>query len=133
MGLFCWHDKCLIVIMLLTNRLFNDVFTNIDRAFSNRDYSYWRMGNNSRLKELDDSYEYSIPLAGFKKEGIKAIIEDGCIYITASKGEDSLAHSLSVPQDVDLEKGLSATYEDGLLVLKLNKEKATPKIEIKIK
>ncbi len=133
MGLFYWHGGCSYIGMLLTNRLLNDVLTNWDRTFFHRDYSHYRRQNNSKLKELDDSYEYSVPLAGFRKEDIKATVEESYIYIMAKKGEDNLTYSLLIPEDVDLERDFSADYENGLLVLKLNKKEAAKKIQINIK
>ena len=133
MGLFCWHGDCFYIGMLLTNRLFNEVLTNWDKAFLNRDYSYWRRQNHSRLKELDDSYEYSVPLAGFRKEDIKITVEESYIYVVAKKDDDNLTYTLLIPEDVDLEQGSSAGYENGLLLLKLNKKEVAKKIEINIK
>ena len=47
--------------LTLTNRLFDEVFTNW--------YEKPRVAVDYR--ELEDSYEYHVPLPGFKKENIK--------------------------------------------------------------
>ena len=119
--------------MMLTNRLFNDVFTNWDRAFFDGDHSYWRRDNNVRSKELEGAYEYYVPLPGFKKEDIKATIHDGQAYLIAKKGDSTVSYSFFVPDDADITKKPSARHEDGLLTIKLNKKEGAKAIEINIK
>ena len=64
--------------LTLTNSLFNNLLTNWDKAFSDEDYSYWRRkGEGVRGVELNDSFEYYVPLGGFKKEEILLINNSG--------------------------------------------------------
>ena len=112
---------------MITNRLFNEFFTNWDNAFFDGDHSYWRRANNNvNWKESEDAYEYKVPLPGFKKESIKATVKDDLVYLRAEQGEDTASYTLLLPDDVDVSK-LSATHEDGLLTVRLEKaEKAKP-------
>ena len=121
--------------MLLTNRLFNDVLTDWDRAFFNEDYSYWRrgLGNSVRVRsrELDDSYEYYVPLAGFKKENVKANVEDGLVSVLAEQDENAVSCSVPLPEGADA-SSLEARLEDGLLTIKVTKKETERRIELKI-
>jgi len=106
--------------LTLTNSLFNNFLTNWDRAFFDEDYSYWRRREGVRGKELEDSFEYYVPLAGFKKEDIEATVSDGLIHILAKKEEDTASYSFEVPEGGDTSK-LLAKYEDGLLTVTVGK------------
>ena len=116
---------------MLTTRLFNDVLTNWDRAFFDGDYSYWRRENNARGRELEDSYEYYVPLPGFKKENIKAPVEDGLVYVLAKQDEETASYSVLLPEGVDA-SSLDARHEDGLLTIKVRKKESERRIELKI-
>jgi len=118
--------------MILTKRLFDNALADWDRAFFNEDYSYWRKGNSIKGKELEDSYEYYVPLAGFKKEDVKATIDSGQVYLRAENKKNTADHSFLLPEDVDL-KNMSAEHKDGLLTIKLNKKEEAKAIKINIK
>lgn len=75
--------------------------TDFDRALSKRLNQLEKrenrnplFGKNSKnlmktdVKELDDHYEVSVDLPGFKKDEIKATLQDGYITISAAKGLD---------------------------------------------
>ena len=70
----------------------NNVFDLFDQAFFNEDYSFWRRPSNftstSSLSWGDsgDAYDLHIPLPGFKKEHIKAEIDDGVSLPSSSPG-----------------------------------------------
>ena len=115
----------------LTNALFDNFFTNSDRAFFEGDHTYWRRKNSVRGKELEDSYEYSIPLAGFKKENIKATVDDGEVYIVAKQDDSTASYSFLLPEGGDI-SGMFASYIDGLLTVKINKKESEKKIELTI-
>ena len=117
---------------LTTNRLFNDVFTNWDRAFFDGDHSYWRRDNTVKGQALENSYEYYVPLPGFKKENIKVTVKDGEVYLLAKQGDDTASYSFLIPEDADPSK-LSAKHEDGLLTISVEKLEETKAIEIKVK
>ena len=87
--------------MLLTttnNNLFDTFFGDpwfSDPWFDDRDIQkaqkklYGRHGNRMMLtdiKESDKGYELEMDLPGFKKEEIKATLENGYLTITAEKG-----------------------------------------------
>ena len=118
--------------MILINRLFDDVFTNYDRAFFNEDHSYWRRDTHVRSREHEDSYEYYVPLAGFKKEDIKVTIKGDEALVQAKKDENTATYSFLIPEDGDLSR-LSANHEDGLLTVKIEKAEKAKAIEVKIK
>ncbi|MAH46082.1 hypothetical protein CMI37_09630 [Candidatus Pacearchaeota archaeon] len=117
----------------LSNRLFDEFFTNWDTAFFEGDHSYWRRDkNNIVTKDYGDHYECRIPLPGFKKENIKITVKDGTVLLQAKQDDDTASYSFLLPEETDVSK-LSASHEDGLLTVKLEKaEKAKP-IELDIK
>ncbi len=117
----------------LTNRLFDEFFTNWDNAYFDGDHSYWRRENNNvKSKELKDSYEYYVPLPGYKKENIKATVKDGAVFLLAKQDDDTASYSFLLPEDADVSK-LSASHEDGLLTVKLEKAEKAKAIELDIK
>jgi len=121
----------LLLSKSLRNSLFDDFLVNWDKAFFNEDYSYWRKGEEVRSRELDNSYEYYAPFAGFKKKDIKANVQDGVVSLFAKSSESSVSYSFLLPNEVDAST-LSAKYEDGLLTVKVNKKKKAKKIELKV-
>ena len=116
-----------------TLSLFDNVLTNWDRAFFDGDYSYWRRkGEGVRGEELEDSFEYHIPLAGFKKEDIKATISDGLMYVLAKKkNEGTYSYSFQIPEGGDTSK-ISAKHENGLLTVTVGKADAVKPVSIEI-
>ena len=115
----------------LTNSLFDNFLTNWDRSFLDGDHSYWRRTNEISRKTLDDSYEFSMPLAGFRKSDIKASIKDEQVYILAKRDDDTSSYSLFVPDDAD-SSTLSAKHEDGMLTIKINKKEEKKSVDIAI-
>ena len=115
----------------ITNALFDNFFTNSDRAFLEGDHTYWRRNNTVKGKELEDSYEYNVPLPGFKKENIKATVADGEVYIVAKQDDSTASYSFLIPEAGDV-SGMSASHNDGLLTVKINKKESEKKIELTI-
>ena len=116
----------------LTNKLFNNFFTNWDQAFLSEDYTHWRRNDNFvKHTEEDNHHEYSIALAGFKKEDIKLKLNEQRVFIFVKNDEDNLSYSFSLHEEVDF-SSCSAKHENGLLTIKVNKsERSKPKtIEI---
>ena len=107
---------------IITNRLFDEFFTNWDSAFFEGDHSYWRRNDRVRTKELKDSYEYYVPLPGIKKENIKATVKDGAVLLSVECAENTASYSFTLPDDVNVSK-LSASHEDGLLTIKISNKK----------
>ena len=115
----------------LTNSLFDNFLTNWDRAFFEGDHSYWRRDNCVRSSEKEDSYEYYVPLAGFKKEDIKVSLSDGLVHILAKKKDDTASYSFELPEGGDASK-LSAEHEDGLLTVIVGRLESVEPKTIKI-
>ena len=113
----------------------NNVFDLFDQAFSNEDYSFWRRHSISTdalaWKDSGDAYSLHIPLPGFKKEHIKAEVDDGIMSVSAKRDEDNASYSLRLPEAADVSK-LSAKMEDGLLSLRVEKLEKNKKIQLKI-
>ena len=116
-------NKVIMRTLSLTNSLYDNFLTNWDRAFFEEDYSYWRRDNHVKSSEKENSFEYYIPLAGFKKEDIKASVSDGLVAILAKKNDSTLSYSFEVPEGGDSSK-LSAKHEDGLLTVTVGKSEA---------
>ena len=110
----------------------SDIVTQKQEIF---DYVSAMLGGGMIDVELDPQhYEISLRTAFDKfRQRSDNSVEESYIYIVAKKGEDNLTYSLLIPEDVDLERDFSADYENGLLVLKLNKKEAAKKIQINIK
>jgi len=117
---------------VVSRRLFDNLFTNWDRAFFEGDNEYWRRQDNVvKSNESEDSYEHYLPLAGFKKENVKATVLNSEVYITAEKDGSTASYSFLVPEDAD-PTSLSARLEDGLLTIKSQKKESAKKIELEI-
>ena len=101
------------------------------------------------IKEHDNSYEFEVDLPGFKKDEIKASLENGYLTISAAKGldkdeqekdsghyirkeryEGSCSRSFYVGEDVTKED-IKAKYENGILSLIVPKMDKKPKVEEK--
>tara|TARA_Y100000310_G_scaffold237776_1_gene241067 strand:- start:90 stop:455 length:366 start_codon:yes stop_codon:yes gene_type:complete len=118
--------------LTLTNSLFNNFLTNWDRALFEGDHSYWRRDNHVKSSEKEDSFEYYISLAGFRKEDIQATVSDGLVHVLAKKDEDTISYSFEIPEGGDTSK-LLAKHEDGLLTITVGKADTVKSKPIKIK
>ena len=118
--------------LTLRNNLFNDFLTDWNDAFFSEDYSYWRRNHKQiNSTELDNSFEYYVPLPGFKKKDIKATINDGVVSLLAERDGSTASYSFSLPERVDIST-LSAKHEDGLLTISVEKEEKVKPKSIKI-
>ena len=136
------------------NDLFGDFFE--DPWFDNKDFKnmekklYGHRAKNvmsTDIKELDDGYELEIDLPGFKKDEIKASVENGYLTISAARGLDedekdkksgkyirreryagACERSFYVGEDVKQED-IKASFQHGILKLFVPKKEAKPAVE----
>ena len=138
--------------------LFDDFFDNMPFYYTDRDEKnvekklYGRKASHvmkTDIKETDDGYELVIDLPGFKKEEVKASLENGYLTISAEKAldedekekksgryirreryEGSCSRSFYVGEDVT-EEGIKANFQHGILTLFVPKKEAKPAVEEK--
>ena len=101
------------------------------------------------IKELDNGYELEIDLPGFKKDEIKAELNNGYLTVSAAKGLDedkedkktgkyirreryagACQRSYYVGEDIT-EEDIKASFEHGILTLFVPKKEAKPAEEEK--
>ena len=100
------------------------------------------------VRETEKSYELDIDLPGFKKDEISAVLEDGYLTVSASKGLDkdekdkkgnyirkeryagAMSRSFFVGNGVT-EDEVKAKYEDGILRLSIPKKSENHSVESK--
>ena len=100
------------------------------------------------IKEKKDSYELIIDLPGFKKEEVKASLEDGYLTLSAAKGldkseekkeghyirkeryEGACQRSFYVGEQLK-EEDIKGEFKHGVLKLYLPKKKEQPAVEAK--
>ena len=96
------------------------------------------------IRETEGSYELDVDLPGFKKDEIKASLENGYLTISAAKGLDkdekdgkyirqeryagAMSRSFYVGEEVTQED-IKAKYEDGILKLSIPKKEKKPAVE----
>ena len=98
------------------------------------------------IRETEGSYELDVDLPGFKKDEIKASLENGYLTISAAKGLDkdekdkdgkyirqeryagAMSRSFYVGDEVTQED-IKAKYEDGILKLSIPKKEKKPAVE----
>ena len=101
------------------------------------------------IKELDNGYELEIDLPGFKKDELKAELNNGYLTVSAAKGLDeykedkktgkyiireryagACQRSDYVGEDIT-EEDIKAAFEQGILTLFVPKKEAKPAVEEK--
>ena len=121
---------------------FEDLMDDFDDMFSSRNPLYGKHGRNMMkmdIRDVGDHYELDIDLPGFKKEEIKAQLENGYLTIRASKGLDKdekdkkgqyirrersygeCARTVYVGENIT-EAEVKAKYENGILQLSIPKK-----------
>ena len=134
-----WYDS-MFTDLLGTDRLLTNDFLLEDR---------WVPAMN--LKELDDHYEIEIAAPGFNKKDFEVSIENGLLKIKAEKeiekekkeedytrkefNYNSFYRSFTLPENVNEDEMIDATYKRGILKLVLNKlhvDESTPKRVIEV-
>ena len=119
--------------------------------FSSKNPLYGKHAKNmmkTDVRETDNSYELDVDLPGFKKDEIKAQLENGYLTISAAKGLDkdqkdkdgkyirqeryagAMSRSFYVGDDVTQED-VKAKYEDGILKLSIPKKDSKAAVETK--
>lgn len=134
-----WYDT------MFTDLLGSDRMLTDDFFLENR----WVPAMN--VKETDDLFEIEIAAPGFNKKDFEISIENGLLKISAEnsaetkKEEDnftrrefnynSFFRSFTLPENVNEEEMIDATYKRGILKLVLNKlhvDETTPKRVIEV-
>jgi HSP20 family molecular chaperone IbpA len=131
------------VVLRKNNNLFDNWF---DDMFTEEKKHYMR----SDVKELDNEYEFKIDMPGYKKENIKISLNEGYLTIEADNAVEKkeeknekflhkerfyghVCRTFYVGEDIN-EEGITAKFEDGVLVLvvpkKEHEEPAKKYIEI---
>lgn len=123
-------------IMDATDRLFDE-----DLSLRNN----WMPAMN--VKEHKDDFEIEVAAPGFTKKDFEVSIEDDVLTISAEskktkeeKEEDysrrefyynSFKRSFTLPKSIDLKKKIKANYENGVLMIHLEKLETAKKLEHK--
>lgn len=110
--------------------------------FGGRNPLYGKHAKNlmrTDVRETDSSYELDVDLPGFKKEDIKATVENGYLTISAAKGLEKkeegekgefirrerytgqCSRSFYIGEDIK-ENEIQARFEDGILKLSVPKK-----------
>lgn len=141
---------------IFNDNLFDDFFDfpfyddKADRKIQRKLYGH-HAGNlmKTDIKELDNGYELEIDLPGFKKDEIKAELNNGYLTVSAAKGLDedkedkktgkyirreryagACQRSYYVGEDIT-EEDIKATFEHGILTLFVPKKEVKPAVEEK--
>jgi HSP20 family protein len=134
-----WYDTMFTDLLGTDRLLTNDLFLE----------DKWVPAMN--VKELDDHFEIEIAAPGFDKKDFEISIENGMLKISAEqkvekeKKEDdytrrefnysSFYRSFTLPENVNQNEMIDATYKRGILKLVLNKlhvEEVAPKRVIEV-
>lgn len=129
---------------MLSNAFMNDPFFSdfFDRRGlmknflqTNEDFDFSPAMN---VKEKEKEFEVELAAPGLQKDDFKIILDNGVLTVSAEKEDkreeekegfmtkefsyNSFSRSVSIPENVDEEKDVSAKYEDGILKLRLQKK-----------
>ena len=139
-----------------TNSLIDDLFDDDwfdDKEFKNVEKKLYghRAKNvmNTDVKETEDGYELEMDLPGFKKDEIKASLENGYLTITAEKGLEkdqkeeegkkyicrerysgSCQRTFYVGDEIE-QDDIKASFKHGILRLDIPKKQPKPQVEEK--
>lgn len=130
--------------------MFNDLLGS-DRLFTNDFFMESKWVPAMNIKEKDDLYEIEIAAPGFTKKDFEISIENGILRISAERSEEmkekednftrrefnynSFFRSFTLPENVNEDEMIDATYKRGILKLVLNKlhvDESTPKRVIEV-
>lgn len=138
------------------SNLFNTNFDNLmrfDDIFKDDFFEDDSLMPALNIKEHNKDFEFELAAPGFNKKDFKVTIEDDILHISGEKEEEkeakedefarnefnyrSFQRSMMLPNSIDLDQDVKATYKDGILKLKLLKKeeaitKEPPKKVIKV-
>ena len=134
-----WYDS------MFTDLLGSDRLLTNDLMLENK----WIPAIN--VKETEDNFEIEMAAPGFNKKDFEISIENGLLKISAENSEEikeeekdytrkefnynSFLRSFTLPENVNEEEMIDATYKRGILKLVLNKvhiDEITPKRVIEV-
>lgn len=134
-----WYDS------MFTDLLGSDRLLNNDFMLENK----WIPAMN--VKETEEYFEIEMAAPGFNKKDFEISIENGLLKISAENSEEikeeegdytrkefnynSFLRSFTLPENVNEEEMIDATYKRGILKLVLNKvhiDETTPKRVIEV-
>jgi len=134
-----WYDS------MFTDLLGSDRLLTNDLMLENK----WIPAIN--VKETEDNFEIEMAAPGFNKKDFEISIENGLLKISAENSEEikeeegdytrkefnynSFLRSFTLPENVNEEEMIDATYKRGILKLVLNKvhiDETTPKRVIEV-
>ena len=134
-----WYDS------MFTDLLGSDRLLTNDLMLENK----WTPAMN--VKETEDHFEIEMAAPGFNKKDFEISIENGLLNISAENSEEikeeekdytrkefnynSFLRSFTLPENVNEEEMIDATYKRGILKLVLNKvqlDEITPKRVIEV-
>ena len=133
---------------------YDSMFTDLlgsDRLLTNDFFMENRWIPAMNVKEKDDLFEIEIAAPGFTKKDFEISIENGLLKISAENSEEmkkeednftrrefnynSFFRSFTLPENVNEDEMIDATYKRGILKLVLNKlhvDESTPKRVIEV-
>ncbi len=116
--------------------MFNDLL-GADRLLTNDFLTENKWIPAMNIKETDDVFEIEMAVPGFTKKDFEILIENGLLKISAEKEEEmeeelenytrrefnynSFLRSFTLPDNVNEDEMIDATYDRGILKLVLNK------------
>lgn len=123
-------------------------FFNADELFNNSYFEEDDLVPAMNVKELDKSFEIEFSAPGFSKKDFEISIENDMLHISGKKEKESeelekeytrkefsynsFKRMLKLPDNVDVDQKVNATYKNGILNLSLQKKEENKKIAKKI-
>ncbi|HEY9184038.1 MAG TPA: Hsp20/alpha crystallin family protein [Salegentibacter sp.] len=111
---------------------------NLNRIFNGEDFDFSPAVN---IKDNEKDYEIELAAPGLEKDDFKVTMENGILTISAEREEkseeekegfvkkefsyNSFSRSMSLPDSIDEEKEVKASYKDGILKMILQKKEET--------
>ena len=105
----------------MTNYITNRVDDMLNNSFPFFEYE---------INGMEAPTQFEFNCAGIKKNNIKLSINGNLLQVTAEQDERKYRKSVRVPTGTDIDS-ITATYNDGLLVVDINKDKKEKIIDIK--